>query len=154
MEKIEHDFLTTLRADKFNKKIAVKSKKYAFEGKHVLGFYVPPVEGKDKPIYFNSVKNTFIRTGSGDQRATQEEIDALYRNSSFDKKDEESTEFGVKDLDTQTIKRYRDYLERSIPEHRYNKLPTEEFLEKLNAVRKGKVTVGGLLVFGNEDTIM
>ena len=154
LEKIEHDFLTTLRADKFNKKIAVKAKKYAIEGKHVFGFYIPPVEGKDKPIYFNSVKNTFIRTGSGDQRATQEEIDALYRNSSFDKKDEELTKFGIKDLDTRTIKRYRDYLERSFPEHRYNKLPTEEFLEKLNAVRKSKVTVGGLLVFGNEDTIM
>jgi len=152
-EKIEQDFLNTLRGEKFNKNIRVKAKKYDFDGKAVLGFYIPAEEGKSKPVYYNSIKNTFIRTGSGDQRATQEEVDALYRNASFDKKDEELTEFTVKDLDVRAIKRYRDYLERSFPEHRYNNLPTEEFLEKLNAVRKGKVTVGGLLVFGNEDTI-
>jgi len=62
-EKMERDFLTALRGDKFNKKITVQSKKYTINGKHILGFYIPCVEGKDKPIYFNSVKNTFIRTG-------------------------------------------------------------------------------------------
>ncbi len=152
-DKIEQDFLTTLRGDKFNKKLQAKAKKYNIDGKIVLGFYIPSLDGKSKPLYFNSVKNTFIRTGSGDQRATQEEIDALYRNASFDKKDEELTGFMVKDLDTQTIKRYRTYLDNIDPEHRYNRLSTEELLERLHAVRKGKVTVGGLLVFGNEETI-
>lgn len=86
-------------------------------------------------------------------RATQEEIDALYRNSSFNKKDEELTSFTVGDLDHETINRYRTYLERVDPEHRYNKLPTDEFLEKLHVVADDKVTIGGLLVFGDEDTI-
>lgn len=152
-EKVERDFLTALRGEKFNKKIPATAKKYDINGETVLGFYIPSAEAKAKPVYFNSLKNTFIRTGSGDQRATQEEIDALYRNSSFNKKDEELTEFTVKDLDTQTIKRYRTYLENIDPEHRYNRLSTEEFLERLHAMRKGKVTVGGLLVFGNEQTI-
>ncbi len=134
-EKIEHDFLTVLRGEKFNKKIRATAKKYDIGGKTVLGFYIPSTEAKSKPVYFNSPKNTFIRTGSGDQRATQEEIDALYRNSSFNKKDEELTEFMINDLDAPTIKRYRTYLENIDPEHRYNRLSTEELLERLHAVQ-------------------
>ena len=152
-EKIEQDFLTVLRGDKFNKRITVQAKKYTIDGKNILGFYIPSVEGKDRPIYFNSVKNTFIRTGSGDQRATQDEIDALYRNSSFDKKDEELTEFTLKDLDEKTIQGYRIYMKNVDPGHRFNKMPLTELMEKLHVIRRGKVTVGGLLVFGNEDTI-
>ncbi|MFH1856912.1 MAG: hypothetical protein ABH836_06820 [Candidatus Omnitrophota bacterium] len=120
LEKIEQDFLTTLRGDKFNKKITVESKKYSIEGNTILAFRIPSMYPKDKPIYFNSLSNTFVRTGSGDQRATKEEIDALYRNSSFDKKDEELTEYRFEDLDKETISRYRTYLESVDPEHRYN----------------------------------
>jgi len=50
-----------------------------------------------------SNKNTFIRTGSGDQRATQEEIDAMFRNSSFESKDKELTDFAISDLDEETV---------------------------------------------------
>ena len=85
-EKIEQDFLTTLRGDKFNKSIKAEPKKYDIDGKAVLAFFIPSMHSRDKPVYFNSLHNTFIRTGSGDQRATREEIDAMYRNSSFDKK--------------------------------------------------------------------
>jgi len=106
-EKIESDFITTLRGSKFNKKITVKGKKYVISGKSVLGFYMSSVSATDKPVYFNSQINTFIRTGSGDQRATKEEIDAMYRNSSFDKKDEEITSCTIEDLDERTIDRYR-----------------------------------------------
>jgi ATP-dependent DNA helicase RecG len=59
-EKIEQDFTTVLRGDKFNQKIKVRSIKYNFDGKIVLAFYVPASE--QKPVYFNSRKNTFIRT--------------------------------------------------------------------------------------------
>ncbi|OQA91975.1 MAG: Divergent AAA domain protein [Elusimicrobia bacterium ADurb.Bin231] len=151
LEKIEHDFLTVLRSDKFNKKLTPVSKKYKINGNTVLGFYIPSASAKDKPLYYNSLANTFIRTGSGDQRATKAEIDTMYRNSSFDKKDEELTKCTLKDLDSNTIKRYRTYLENVNPGHRYNGLSTLQFLEKLKVIVNGKVTVGGLLVFGTED---
>src|SRR3989344_3036962 len=74
-EKVEQDFNNVLRnKSKFNKIIEIKCKKYNFEEKIVLGFYIPKKHAREKPIYFNDPKNTFIRTGSGDQRATQEEI--------------------------------------------------------------------------------
>ncbi|MDK2824975.1 MAG: ATP-dependent helicase RecG, partial [Methanolobus sp.] len=150
-EKIEQDFTTTLRGEKFNQKIRVRSVKYNFDGKIVLAFYVPA--SGQKPVYFNSRKNTFIRTGSGDQRATDAEIDAMYRDSSFGLKDKELTDFTIDDLDERTISDYKTYLENVNPEHRYNKLSTEQLLEKLQVVVDGKVTIGGLLVFGNEDNI-
>ena len=54
-EKIEQDFISTLRnGSKFNKKIVVTSKKYNFNGKFILAFYIPQRSARDKPIYFTS----------------------------------------------------------------------------------------------------
>lgn len=154
-EKIEQDFLTTLRDNgKFNKKIDVSSKKYTLEEKTVLAFYIPQKSAKDKPVYFNSQKNTFIRTASGDQRATSEEIDSLFRAASFEEKDKELTKYSLKELDEETIRKYRSYFALVNPGHRYNTLSDEEFFEKLGVVLDSKVTYAGLLVFGKEDSIL
>ena len=154
-EKIEQDFTGVLRnKSKFNKIIEVKCKKYNFDEAVVLGFYIPKKHAREKPIYFNDPKNTFIRTGSGDQRATQEEIDAFYRNSSFEEKDQELTSFELKDLDKNTIKQYRNFFTQINPTHRYNALNDNEFLEKLGVIKENKITFAGLLLFGTEDTII
>ena len=77
----------------------------------------------------------------------------MYRNSSFDKKDEQITKLTVKNLDKETIERFRTYLKNVNPGHRYNTLKDAEFLEKLKVIRKGRVTVGGLLFFGTVKSI-
>ncbi|RLG13072.1 MAG: hypothetical protein DRN71_05445 [Candidatus Nanohalarchaeota archaeon] len=151
-EKIEQDFTTILRNEsKFNQKIRVKCRKHIFENRNVMAFYIHTSE--KKPVYFNSRKNTFIRTGSGDQRATDNEIDAMYREQAFSSKDKELTEFTYADLDAKTIDDYRIYLNNVNREYRYNKLSAKEMLEKLQVLINGKVTVGGLLVFGKQDDI-
>jgi ATP-dependent DNA helicase RecG len=153
-EKVSSDFLTILsNTNKFNKRINVNSKKYNINSKTVLAFYIPAKSAFEKPIYFNSVNNTFIRTGSGDRRATKEEIDSFYRNSSFGDKDKEFTNKTIVDLDEETIKQYRNYFLYINPTHRYNGLSNEEFLEKLGVLRNNKVNFAGLLVFGKEDVI-
>jgi len=69
MEKLEQDLGNTLRSvSKFNVLINPTFKKYDFEGKKVLACFIPSSDVK--PVYYNSLKNTFIRTGSSDQRAT------------------------------------------------------------------------------------
>jgi len=154
-EKIEQDFTTILRnGTKFNRKITVKPKKYNFSAKTVLAFYIPQQSPREKPVYFNSQKNTFIRTGSGDQRATQEEIDSFYRNSSYGEKDKEISKYYLEDLNKTSIEKYRNYFMNVNPGHRYNELTNSEFLHKLGVLVKGKVTFGGLLVFGTEDLLM
>ena len=152
-EKIEQDFTTTLRGTKFNRTIEVTSKKYDLNGHTVLAFYIPQRVHMDKPIYYNSQKNTFIRTGSGDQRATQEEIDSFYRESSFSRKDGRETVLSINALDPAAVDRFRNYIRVSRPEHRYNFIGTPELLEKLGIIKDDKVTYGGLLLFGSEDEI-
>jgi len=81
-EKQEQDFTTVLRSrSKFNVLINPKCMKYLIDGKTVLAFFIP--SSGQKPVYFGSLINTFVRTGSGDQRATESEIDALFRDQSF-----------------------------------------------------------------------
>ena len=154
-EKIEQDFTTVLRnGSKFNRKITVKSKKYNFNDKTVLAFYISQQSPREKPVYFNSQKNTFIRTASGDQRATQEEIESFYRNSSYGEKDKEISKYHLEDLDKTSIEKYRNYFMNVNPGHRYNELTNSEFLHKLGVLENSKVTFGGLLVFGTEDLLM
>ncbi|MGV8168716.1 MAG: RNA-binding domain-containing protein [Candidatus Nanoarchaeia archaeon] len=153
-DKIEQDFFNTIRAEnKFNKKIDVTSKKYKFEDKIILAFYIPPKSAREKPVYFNSKNNTFIRTGSGDQRATNEEIDTMFRAASFEEKDKEITKYTIKELDEDSIRRYRTYFATMNPGHRYIGLSDDEFLEKLGLILNNKVTYGGLLLFGTEDCL-
>ena len=81
IEKLEQDFHGTARSTKFNQIISARSTRFEIEGKNVLLFYIPEVEMK--PVYFNNPSNTFIRMGSGDQRATEGEIRAMVQPSAI-----------------------------------------------------------------------
>jgi ATP-dependent DNA helicase RecG len=153
-EKISQDFLGVLRnKNKFNKKIQATGKKYEIGGKNILAFYIAPAHPGEKPIYYDNQKNTFIRAGGADQRATPEEIDTFYRTASFEEKDKELTKLEFDDLDKETIRRYRNFFMQVNPVHRYNALNDMEFLEKLSVIKDGKVTFGGLLIFGKDDDL-
>ena len=116
-----------------------------------MAFYISL--SNKKPIYFDNPKNTFIRTGSGDQRATPEEVDSMFRDSAFGTKDKETTDFKLKDLNSQTLGRYRTYLKNIDSSNPYNNLSDQEMFERLRVTIKGKVTIAGLLMFGTPDTI-
>jgi ATP-dependent DNA helicase RecG len=152
-EKLEQDFLTVLRSKtKFNISIRPECQKYNFDGKVVLAFFIPSAERK--PVYFNSLQNTFIRTGSGDQRATEYEINALYRDQSFGIMSALPVErTTVKSFNKNSYQNYRDYLKRMVPELHYNKMDDETFNRKLQLVKDGKLTYGGLLFLGNNEEI-
>ena len=151
-EKIEQDFTSTLRSGKFNTKIVPQCKKYNYTEGTVLGFYIH-ISDK-KPIYFNSQSNTFIRTASGDQRATKEEIDAMYRDQAFGTHTTKSVPLtSMDDINEQSFDRYREYLSRFSPSHLYNLLNKEDFLQKLRILSNGNLTYSGLLCLGKENSI-
>ena len=150
-EKIEQDFTNTLRGDKFNVKITPDCRKYDFPEGIIIAFYIP-ISDK-KPVYFNALSNTFIRTASGDQRATKPEIDSMFRDQAFGTKDKELTKYSFEDLHKSTIESYKSFLRITNPGHRYNKLGDVELLEKLQVIKDGKITIGGLLVFGKYDNV-
>jgi ATP-dependent DNA helicase RecG len=151
-EKMESDFLGVLRSEKFNVFISPTAQRYNFEGKIVLAFYIPP-SGK-KPVYYNSLSNTYIRKGSSDQKATKEEIDYMYRDQTFGVKTSETVPGTSRnDLNNTSVSRYRDYMRRFNPDVSYNRFDEEEFLNKLRVIEDGRCTYSGLLMLGKRDSI-
>ena len=124
-----------------------------FDGKAVLAFYIPA--SANKPVYFgNNLNNTFVRVGSGDQRATDIEIDILMREKTFGMKSEmevDGTGFG--DLNTQSLQTYRRRIKDYNPDFRYNDLDDEQFCIKTGIISRGKLTYGGLLMLGKGEIV-
>ena len=151
-EKIEQNFLNTINNDKFNVRILVKSFIYNIENKIVLSFYIPA--SSKKPVYFNSLTNTFIRRGSSDQRATKEEVDYMYRDQTFGTKtSEKALNTTANDLNQASLRRYRDYMSRFNPNVSYNRFDNDTFLQKMRIVEDGCCTYSGLLMLGTRDVI-
>ncbi|NEN22265.1 HTH domain-containing protein [Cryomorpha ignava] len=154
-EKIEQDFLATLRSkQKFNAATNAISVKHVFDDKTVIAFYIPASD--KKPIYYNTQSNTFIRRGSADQKATSEEIDAMYREQTFGTKSSEIVpRSSITNLKIKSVKEYRDYMARFNPDVSYNRFEESEFLTKLRVLdtETGNCTFGGLLFFGKREEL-
>ncbi|MBI2259618.1 MAG: ATP-binding protein [Flavobacteriia bacterium] len=154
-EKIEQDFLATLRsAQKFNVVINPTCVKHNIDGKVVLAFYIPI--SKNKPVYFNSQANTYIRRGTADQKASKEEIDSLYRDQTFGTKTSEiAAGTSLSDLRDKSIREYRDYMSRFNSSVSYNRMELDDFLVKMRILDKEtkQCTFSGLLFFGNRNSI-
>ncbi|QLE00938.1 putative DNA binding domain-containing protein [Galbibacter sp. BG1] len=151
-EKVEQDFLNNIQSGKFNVFVPTQQAKHNIDGKTVLAFYVPV--SKDKPVYYNSLQNTFIRRGSSDQRATKEEIDAMFRDQTFGTKTSElAPKTSKADLHTTSLKQYRDYMARFNPDVSYNRYDEDEFLTKLRIVDDEQLTYAGLLFLGKRESI-
>ena len=152
-EKIKNDFLTTLRnKDKFNHIIQCRTDKITVDGKLVLAFYIPSSELK--PIWYGSPKNTFIRSGSGDQRATDMEIAAMYRDQAFGTQSEKTVDGRtVADLNAASFASYRRYIQTFNPEFRANKFDDDKFCEYTGITRDGVLTYAGLLMLGQNEVV-
>lgn len=150
-EKIGQDFTNTLRGDKFNLKIKLLCHKYKFSAGTVLAFYIPLSD--KKPVYYNTLANTFIRTASGDQRATKEEIDAMFRDQAFGTHSSGTVSATAKSISQKSFKGFKEYLLRSNPSHPYNKISQDDFFRKLRVTSDKKLTYSGLFFFGKEDAI-
>ncbi|GHU67823.1 hypothetical protein FACS189413_03350 [Bacteroidia bacterium] len=106
--------------------LSPQAKRYKIDGKNVLAFYIPSSD--IKPVYFNGVQNTFIRTGSGDQQASEFEINALYRDQAFGSMSEKAVEgTSVDSLNKASYKRFREYLKGFNPNLHYNTMEDDEF---------------------------
>ncbi len=151
-EKTESDFLNTLRGEKFNMRLSAKGMKYHFDGKLVLAFFVP--SSMIKPIYYNNPTNTFIRTGSGDRRATDMEIMTMMRDQAFGSKSEQVVEgTSIDDLNKGSLETFRNQIRSDNPSFPYKNLPDEQFCDKVGISKDGQLTIGGILMLGQRDVV-
>lgn len=153
-EKLENDFIGVLRSNgKFNQRISVQIEKFKIDSKDILAFYIPMSEYK--PVYITVPTNTYIRIGSGDQRATDYEIRAMQRDQAYGRKSNEvvlGSSFG--DINKTSFQDFRAYLRAFNSDLPYNSLSDRDFTIKTGILTNGLLTVGGLLMFGNIDAIL
>ena len=152
-EKTESDFLNTLRnGQKFNHRLIASGKKYNINHALVLAFFVP--SSPMKPIWFGTPQNTFIRSGSGDRRATDMEVMALYRDQAFGTKSEVAIDgTTLSDLNPSSLASYRQHIINFNSEFPYKDLPLEDFCRTIGITKKGSLTYGSLLMFGKRDSV-
>lgn len=113
-----------------------------------------------KPVYINDkLENTWIRTGDGDRKATKEEIAAFLRNARPGQDDLILDNFGINDLDLDTVLLFKERIHKRYPKQKYLEMTNEEFITEIGAgvvdriSGKFKIKKGTLLFFGKINAI-
>ena len=130
-----------------------KSMLYHIDGHKVLAFHI--ASSPHKPIYYNNPQNTFIRFGSGDQRATNGEITAMFHNQSFGIKSEQILlDSNLSMLNEDTIRDYRNYFKLYSPRPNLIGNDIADFCKRIGiADNEGHLNYGGLMCFGKEEWV-
>jgi ATP-dependent DNA helicase RecG len=155
LEKVSSDFLTTLRGEKFNIPLASRPQLFNISGCSVISFYIPGMPRQAKPVYFNEIRNTFIRHGGTDQRATKQEIERFLREASESSSDSMILpDATLSDLDKESIQRFMNLFRNNLKNKVFSAFSDTEVLKKLGLVKKDKgksrITAAAMLLLGNE----
>lgn len=144
-KNLKNEDVTEHRLDE-NKAIIIVSVKEAPEGM--------------KPVYINDkLENTWIRTGDGDRRATKEEIAAFLRNARPGQDGLLLDNFGIDDLDTDTVLSFKERIHKRYPKQKYLEMTNEAFISAIGAGNidrisgKFKLKKGTLLFLGKVNAI-
>lgn len=153
IEKLEQDFFGTLRSKKFNVPLFATLHRYEIDGKKVIAFYLPSSE--NKPVYFGSLENTFIRMGSGDQRATQQEIMSMIRDQSFGIQSQKTIPgTNIDMLNRDALSDFRGEVRHWGLVSHLDSLSDEEFCKGVGITDyMGNLTYGGLIMLGKSPYI-
>lgn len=164
-EKLKKSLWDTLHAKtKVNRNILDDSniQIIAVDGQKVVQITIPRARRQDRPIHLgtNPFGNTYLRRHEGDYKANDEAIRRMIAESVEDSRDDRILEnFGIDDLEKETVAAYRNRFSAVKPGSPWLDLPTEEYLNKIGASGKDRTTgksglrVAGLLMFGRFDTI-
>ncbi|MCM1178213.1 MAG: putative DNA binding domain-containing protein [Clostridium sp.] len=148
IEKLEQDFFGTLRSKKFNIPLFATIHRYTIDKKDIISFYIPSSE--TKPVYFSSLENTFIRMGSGDQRATQQEIMSMFRDQSFGAQSQKPIPGSNIDmLNREALNDFRGEVRHWGFVSHLDNVTDEEFCNAVGITdNNGQLTYGGLIMLG------
>jgi predicted HTH transcriptional regulator len=131
------------------------------DDKDIIVIEVPRADKHDKPVYSNNdlFGGTFCHNAEVDYHCSRQAVKSMLRDQSDLPIDSAVIyEFSWKDLDMESIARYRNRFASLKPAHVWNGLDTVEFLKKTGEGRKneeGKFcpTLAELVMFGTEDVI-
>ena len=134
------------------------------DGVYFLFFYIPRVDRSLRPVYcgLDPYTGTYRRDIEGDYHCSREEVNSMFADANLASPVDGRIlkNFSKEDLDADSIKQYRRRFEQWNPDHVWNSLSEDKFLEKLNVFRKDRktgeygLTYAGLLMFGTYSAIM
>ncbi|MBF2759269.1 MAG: putative DNA binding domain-containing protein [Ectothiorhodospiraceae bacterium AqS1] len=160
IDRMSGDFLNTLRSQqKLNQPIDAESVIFDIDGKKVLAFFIPENDRNSKPVYLReNPRNTYIRRGARNERATDREFLYLTKSAVSQHWDarilEDVDAAGA--LDEETIRWYIS-LFYTLESQQPRIDDPLEFLRKWNFLRDTesvpKLTYGGVLLFGTDQYV-
>lgn len=159
IDKRIQDFWNTINSNKVNKNLLRDEdvKKLNIDGRDIMTINIPRAYYKERPIFINTnpYAGTYKRNSEGDYRCTVDEVNSMIRDASEEGNDGTIIEdYTINDLDKDTIKKYRNRFSSRTPDHPWNALSTEEFLEMIGGINEDRrknirgITVAGMLMFG------
>lgn len=158
-DEVQNSFIGILKdTNKFSSSISFTVEMLTVDNKHLIVFDIHEAERHHKPIYLHGdMKQTYLRKGGRDDKASDEEIKRIVRDNSLRSADERLLDLDAETFfDAATVKWYRHIYERQNGE-RYQELYPLEFLEQVALVREkdGQLypTLAAALMFGNEKTM-
>jgi predicted HTH transcriptional regulator len=131
-------------------------------GNLILCISIPKAKRSVRPVFLNNnpIGNSYRRFHEADQRLTDEDVKRFLAEQLGDTRDNEIiTGFDMKDIYIDTLKAYRQLYTNLQPEHPWNELENQLFLEQIGGGRRNRetnifnLTVAGLLMFGSHPVI-
>lgn len=129
-----------------------------FDGLNIIHVTVPRATRKQRPVYLrgNPLTGSYKRFNSADIRLSEEEVRRMLAEQVSDSRDTEILKgFGLDDLDSESLRGYRQMYMNRQPDHPWNKLDSREFLYKVGGwatdrlTGESGLTRAGLLMFGD-----
>lgn len=129
---------------------------------YIIQIRVPKAPYERRPVYISNNKTkTYVRTDDGDRIANDTQFKYLIVDSQNDIDSELLSNYGIEDLNEETIKEYRLLLHKNTNDQRYLEYTDQDLLRSIGVMKKDrqtegapyKLTVGGLLFFGKYNSI-
>lgn len=132
-----------------------------YNGKAIVITQIPEVPLARKPVYIkNKPTEVYIRTGEGDRKASNDQLEMMSRNASNTSTDQDLlTGFTTDSLDVDSVISYKEKVSRRYPDRGFSMVSWEQFLDRIGAVeldqKSGKYILkkATLLFFGRINEI-
>ena len=133
------------------------------DGKALLLVNVPRASRQQRPVYVGQhpLEGTYRRNHAGDYSCQPDEVRRMLAEAQGEGAADSRVlpNYGTRDLNTDTLKAYRNAFKSSKPDHPWLDLGTRKLLEKLGGWRHDRdtgeegLTVAGLLMFSEAELI-
>ncbi len=127
------------------------------DGKQYIRIVVPPAHREQKPVYVgkNPLTGTYRRNFTGDYLCDEATVKRMIAEQVEESRDAKLLpHFTEADLDTNTLRAYRNRFSSTKPAHPWNNLDDHEFLRSIGGLTRDRasgeegLTLAGLLMFG------